>query len=147
MIVADEPLAGLDSIIRTQILRLLLEIKKELGLTYLLVTHDLEIAAAVCSRIAVFYKGQIVEYLDGADFEKKACHPYTEYLKNSAELQPSPGVDHDVHHAPIVSSGGCSFAAYCPHRTAVCSQQMPDLKEVEAGHGVRCWVIANIAVK
>lgn len=143
VIVADEPLAGLDSIIRTQILKLLLEIKKELGLTYLLVTHDLDMAAAVCNRIAVFYRGQIVEYLDGADFEKKACHPYTEYLKNSPDIVASPATDHDVHHVSVESLEGCSFAAYCPHRTAICTQSMPELREVEAGHGVRCHVVED----
>jgi peptide/nickel transport system ATP-binding protein len=141
LIVADEPLAGLDSIIRMQILRLLLEIKKELGLTYLLVTHDLEMAAAVCSRIAVFYRGQIVEFLDGADFENKALHPYTAFLKKGAEDSPPSVSDHDLHHVRTGQSGGCSFAAHCPQRIAICTQQIPELEEIEAGHGVRCWEI------
>jgi peptide/nickel transport system ATP-binding protein len=141
VIVADEPLAGLDSIIRTQILGLLLEIKKELGLSYLLVTHDLEMAEAVCNRIAVFNRGQIVEFLDGEGFEKKARHPYTEYLKNGANISPVALVDHDVHHNPLTSFEGCSFVANCPHRTAVCMQSMPELREIDKGHSVRCHVV------
>ncbi len=143
VIVADEPLAGLDSIIRMQILRLLLELKKELGLTYLLITHDLEIAAAVCSHIIVFYRGQIVEYLDGSEFEKKACHPYTEYLKKGSEISFSDSGEHDLHHPAAGFPGGCFFAANCPHRTTVCTQDLPELKEIQKGHGVRCWEIKS----
>lgn len=89
LIVADEPVSALDISIRNQILNLMIRLKKELGLTYIFISHDLNVIRAICDRVAVMYRGKIVETSTVQEIFEKPCHPYTSALVSSV-LSPYP---------------------------------------------------------
>lgn len=90
LIVADEPVSALDISVRNQILNLMIKLKKELGLTYIFISHDLNVIRAICDRVAVMYRGKIVEMSTVQEIFEKPCHPYTSALVSSvlSILQP-----------------------------------------------------------
>jgi peptide/nickel transport system ATP-binding protein len=142
IIIADEPLAGLDNLVGTQILRLLLDLRKRLSLGYLLISHDLNLVTAVCDRISVIYRGKIVETIDGGRFDKEACHPYTDFLRGILEDKAEENLqNHDLHQHIGESSDRCPYVEKCPRRTTVCGQIEPLLQGLNAGHSVRCHLV------
>lgn len=140
-IVADEPTSMLDVSIRAGILQLMNELKRDLGLSYLYITHDLASARYFGDRIMVLYGGKVMEMADSKTLIKNPIHPYTKLL-----LSATPGSNIEVNlkdmnnEAPDLSEGrkGCPFVHRCPIATEICKQTMPDLVEQTENHFVAC---------
>lgn len=146
LLIADEPTTALDVTIQAQILDLLKELKKEMGMSVLLITHDLGIIADITSRAAVMYAGKIVEMAPTRDIFYNPKHPYTEGLLRSIpkltdscptkkRLETIPGVVPNLLHLPQ----GCGFQERCPYKTKECSKNPPLLREIGKGHFLSCW--------
>jgi peptide/nickel transport system ATP-binding protein len=147
LVVLDEPVSALDVSIRSQILNLLLELRREFGLTYMMISHDLAVVKRVCDRTAVLYLGRIVEVADSDALYREPLHPYTRALINAIPT-PDPkakrardlgGIEGDVP-SPINLPKGCRFHTRCPHRMPICEQQDPKLTEVAPGRFVACFL-------
>jgi ABC-type glutathione transport system ATPase component len=137
-LVLDEPLAGLDPSVKAQILSLLLSLRDDLGLAYLLISHDLESTLYAADRVAVMYHGRIVEVFP-ADRPGDALHPYTtELLQNGRHPagQPDRQVRQDADGE--AGSEGCHYSARCPRSRDLCLSVQPPLRSVGAGHQIAC---------
>jgi peptide/nickel transport system ATP-binding protein/oligopeptide transport system ATP-binding protein len=142
LLVADEPTTALDVTIQAQILELLLDLKKRLGMSILLITHNLGIVGDMADRVAVMYAGQVVELAPARDLLRRPLHPYTRALMNSVpklsgglkRLLAIPGTVPSLGNFPA----GCRFAPRCPVARPDCSKAVPALLEVEPGRWVRC---------
>ena len=153
LLIADEPTTALDVTIQAQILDLMSELQSELGMSILLITHDLGVVAEVADRVAVMYAGGIVEQASTLELFADPKHPYTQGLIGSIPvagarrewLEVIPG------HVPnlIDLPEGCRFADRCQARVdndlTICDHQIPDLLEVAPGHQVRCWLYQDHA--
>jgi oligopeptide/dipeptide ABC transporter ATP-binding protein len=143
LLIADEPTTALDVTIQAQILDLIRRLQREIGMSVLLITHDLGIVAEVCERVLVMYAGRIVERADVAVLFRRPRHPYTVGLLASsprlgdkqAILPTIPG----MVPSPGQRSSGCYFAARCPRAIDRCRVQAPRLEELEADHAAACW--------
>jgi len=146
LVVADEPIAGSDVSVRALLLDLMRQLKEELNLTYLFITHDLATAKYICNRIAVMYLGKIVEIGTLRQVYGNPQHPYTQAL---LEAVPVPDPKARRQHAmpkgeipsPISPPSGCRFHPRCPHVMDICPQQEPELREMEPGHLAACYLI------
>jgi oligopeptide/dipeptide ABC transporter ATP-binding protein len=149
LIVADEPVSALDVSIQSQVLNLLVELKREFNLTYVFVAHNLAVVAYISDRIAVMYLGKIVEIAESVELYKHPLHPYTEALL-AAIPHPDPSrptvratVLGDVP-SPFNPPSGCHFRTRCPLAKAkgtadgICSEQEPPLRDLGKGHLVAC---------
>lgn len=143
LVVADEPVTALDVIIQRQILDQLRSLQQELGLSVIMVTHDISVVAYTCDRTVVMYAGKVVEDCDTATLLGEPLHPYTMGLKNafpdlrsagSGVLTPISGSPPDLANPP----DGCRFAARCPFATDQCRAEDPPLVEMQDGHFVAC---------
>lgn len=143
-IVADEPVSALDVSIQAQIVNLLQDLKKELGLTYLFISHDLSVVRHVSDRVAVMYLGEIIELTSVSELFANPIHPYTKAL-----LSAVPVADPDADKSKkIILSGdlpspsnppsGCKFHTRCPNAQPSCSKDVPVLREIAPGHIVSC---------
>lgn len=147
-VVADEPIAALDVSIQAQILTLMQELKEQLQLTYLFISHDLGVVRYFCDRIAVMYLGSFVETGSSDQLFASARHPYTQAL-----LSAMPSIDRSRHAERIILQGsvpspanpppGCKFHTRCPQARPECSQQTPTLREIEPGHSVACHLVSS----
>jgi len=142
LLVADEPTTALDVTIQAQIIDLLRALKERLGMSMLLITHNLGIVGDIADRVAVMYAGQIVELASARALLSRPLHPYTQALMNSvpklganvARLSSIPGSVPDLGAFPT----GCRFHPRCPKARADCSEKAPGLIEVEPQRWVRC---------
>ncbi|MCX8117788.1 MAG: ATP-binding cassette domain-containing protein [Desulfobacterota bacterium] len=142
LIVADEPVSALDVSIQAQILNLLMDLRDQLGLTYLFISHDLRIVKHVSDRIAVMYLGKIVEMAEGDELFRHPLHPYTQIL-----LQAIPKLDPkkrggerplSEESRPADQNKGCLFQPRCPHSKERCLTEEPILLDHGVGHLVAC---------
>ncbi|MGB2986776.1 MAG: oligopeptide/dipeptide ABC transporter ATP-binding protein [Phycisphaerae bacterium] len=145
-VVCDEPVSALDVSIQSQILNLLNDLKRERGLTYLFIAHDLAVVEHVSDRVAVMYLGKIVEIADADDLYGQPGHPYTMALL-SAALPPEPTRrgKHIILGGDVPGSmeppGGCAFHPRCPFATDECRRVAPTLegrRDLSPGHYVAC---------
>ena len=150
ILIADEPTTALDVTIQAQILELLDELRKELGMAIILITHDLGVVAKMCDRVLVMYAGTVCE--EGTVFQllEDPRHEYTKGLLRSVpaaegdeSLQPIPGSPVDLSDLPP----GCPFADRCPEAMQVCLEQKCPWQEIEPGHWATCWVNPREAEK
>jgi peptide/nickel transport system ATP-binding protein len=148
LIVADEPVSMLDVSIRTELLRLMLDLRKERGLTYLFITHDLSLAWVIADRIAVMYLGRVMEIGTAEDVIKNSHHPYTRALVG---VSPSPSpVDATTRASRTILRGetpnaaaipsGCRFHPRCPLAFDRCRSEEPPLFEIGTGQKAACWL-------
>lgn len=152
-LVLDEPVSALDVCIQAQVLNLLDSLQKEMGLTYLFISHDLSVVHHVSDRIAVMYLGQIVEMADYRTIFKAPVHAYTKALLSAITIA-RPDLDRkrillegDVP-SPINPPAGCRFAGRCYYRKIdACTNQTPELKEVAPGHWVACHLAETMNEK
>ena len=142
LLLADEPTTALDVTIQDQIMKLLNQLKQELGMSIILVTHDLGVIAQMCDRVAVMYAGQIVEMTDTVTLFSRPRHPYTYGLMGSlpneetagTTLEAIKGSPPNLAHLPE----GCPFSPRCKYACDLCRRERPALTEVEPGHLARC---------
>ena len=144
LLIADEPTTALDVTIQAQILDLMQDLKKKLGMGIILITHDLGVVASMCDHIAVMYAGEIVEYGTADDIFYRSAHEYTKGLLRSIpklheeeyeKLVPIEGQPVDLLNPPE----GCAFASRCDNCMKICLKQKPDPIEYD-GHYARCWM-------
>ncbi len=135
LIVCDEPVSALDVSIQSQILNLLVELQKEMGLAFLFIAHDLAVVRHISDRIAVMYLGKIIEIADADRIYQKPMHPYTQALISAIPV-PNPRKHHkrqvlkgDVP-SPINLPTGCHFHTRCPFAKEKCRLEAPELEEV-----------------
>ncbi|KRR18937.1 ABC transporter ATP-binding protein [Bradyrhizobium lablabi] len=149
IVICDEPVSALDVSIRAQIINLLLELKETLGLSYIMISHDLGVVEHMSDRVAVMYLGRIVETGDWREIFERPAHPYTRTLIAAI---PDP-----LRHAPLATTkgelpnplsppDGCAFSPRCRYAEAVCHREPgPSLETRPDGHAVRCWRADEIA--
>jgi peptide/nickel transport system ATP-binding protein len=143
LVIADEPTTALDVTIQAQLLALLKKLKDALGLSVLLITHNLGLVRELCDRVAIMYAGSIVEIADVQRVFQNPLHPYTRGLLSSVVTGRLRG--QTLHYIPgIVPSlinppSGCRFNPRCPYVIPACQDKRPELVEIEAGHLVACY--------
>ncbi len=144
LVIADEPTTALDVTIQAQVLDLLMQLQKELGMSLLFITHDMGVVAKIADRVAVMYAGKIVEQAAIRDIFAKPEHPYTQALlgclprlidHDSSELRPIQGSPPQIGQY----LGMCAFMPRCPFAMKVCTQKVPQLIGSDSGHQCRCF--------
>jgi len=148
ILIADEPTTALDVTIQAQIIDLMLELKEQLGMAIVLITHDLGIIANTVERVIIMYAGKIVEEAPTRSIFRKPLHPYTRGLiramlrlgskieSGRVRLEEIPGVVPSLYDLPP----GCRFSTRCPRVMAMCRKEEPELREVDERHFCRCWL-------
>jgi len=145
LLIADEPGTALDVIVQAQVLQLMRSLKEKLGLSMVMISHDLSIVAEVCENVAIMYAGQLVEYGSAEAIFKEPLHPYTQGLIGAfpsirgerKKLLSIPGQPPDLLSPPT----GCRFHPRCPYAMDVCKKEKPQLKKVGSGnHYVACYL-------
>jgi len=124
LVIADEPTTALDVTIQAQILDLLAELKKTIGMSLLFITHDLGIVSQLADRVAVMFSGQIIETATVAKLFQNPLHPYTKSLLDAAHYRLKPG-SHFSQLATATFGTACPYAIRCPHVMKICLKQMP----------------------
>ena len=147
LLIADEPTTALDVTIQAQILRLLKEMKTEMGTSILLITHDLGVVAEMCDRVAVMYAGSIVERAEAVEIFENPKHPYTQGLWGAI-----PGVGQEKENLTVIRGtvpdlgrlpSGCKFHPRCPHRFEPCDGERPPMFEIAPTHHAACYLYAG----
>lgn len=148
VVICDEPTSALDVSVQSQILNLLLDLKDEFGLTYLLISHNLAVVEHLAARVAVMYLGRLVEQSPTDELFRRPRHPYTEALLSSV-LTPEPGLGVPdtqlgmVFPNPIDPPSGCTFHPRCPKAMPTCSRIAPSPSAQPGGAEVECHLYGS----
>ncbi|HSP77276.1 MAG TPA: oligopeptide/dipeptide ABC transporter ATP-binding protein, partial [Myxococcaceae bacterium] len=144
------PISALDGSIQAQIVNLLVDLQRELGLTYVFISHDLKIVEYVSTRVAVMYLGRLVELADAAELYRQPRHPYTQALLSAVPV-PDPErkrkriiLQGDVP-SPLAPPPGCTFHPRCAHASERCRREAPPLYTVGEGHSAACFLVEEEA--
>jgi len=153
LLIADEPTTALDVTIQAQILDLMLDLQDELGMSIMMITHDLGVIAEVSDQVVVMYAGEVVEYCPIDILFTESRHPYTVGLMRSipklgekfktgkVPLQEIPGMVPNLIRLPL----GCLFAPRCNRVMDRCRKKRPPLFVLDAEHSVKCWLVEGEA--
>ena len=148
LVICDEPVSALDVSIQAQIINMLKELQKELGLTYVFISHDLSVVKHISDEVGVMYLGTMVEYGSKECIFNNTLHPYTKALFSAVPV-PNPHVKMnrvilkgDIP-SPVNPPKGCKFHTRCEHCSEVCKYIAPKYKEVEEGHYCACHLYAS----
>ena len=146
LVICDEPVSALDVSIQAQIINLLKKLQKDLGLTYVFISHDLSVVKYISDKIGVMYLGNMVEFGTKEDIFSKPLHPYTQALFSAI-----PHPDPDVKMNRIILKGdipspanppkGCRFHTRCPHAMEICAVEAPEYKDYGNGHCAACHLL------
>ena len=149
LVIADEAVSALDKSVQAQVLNLLLDLQESLGLTYLFISHDLNVVQYISSRVIVMYLGQVVEDCESSELYARPLHPYPQAL-----LASIPDVDPDQAETSVALEGeipsplnppsGCRFRTRCPIAEARCAESRPVLKSAGEGHMVACHLVPGV---
>ena len=144
LIICDEPVSALDVSIQAQIINLLKDLQEQFDLSYLFISHDLNVVGYFSDRIAVMYLGRIMEYAEADELFKRPLHPYTSALLSAVPV-PDPLRKKELTSlggevpSPLDPPPGCRFQGRCPQVESRCRKEEIPLFSVDAGHLVRCW--------
>jgi oligopeptide/dipeptide ABC transporter ATP-binding protein len=145
LIVCDEVVAALDMSIRGDVLNLFAELQRDLGLTYVFITHDLSVVSHISDRIAVMYLGRFVELGPTEQVSEHPMHPYTQALLSAEPLPLPSSMRNDKRiilegeiPSPIDPPSGCRFRTRCRYAQALCAEKTPDWRELRPDHWVAC---------
>jgi len=143
LVVCDESVSALDVSVQAQVVNLLADLQKKLGLTYLFITHDLSIVRHISSRIAVMYLGRIVELADSKELLENPMHPYTKALIAAVPVpdpraRASRATIRGEPPNPFNPPSGCAFHARCPHADDKCRSQLPEFRQIRVKHMAAC---------
>ena len=147
LVMLDEPTSALDVSVQAQVINLLMDLQEELGLTYVVVAHDLSVLERICDRIAVMFLGHIMELAPAPSLFANPLHPYTQTLLSAIPVaDPDAEVDRQVLAGeppdPAHAPSGCKFRTRCALAESVCERE-PPLREIEDGHFVRCCMVGD----
>jgi oligopeptide/dipeptide ABC transporter ATP-binding protein len=154
LVVCDEPVSALDVSIRGQILELLAELRRDLGLTYLYISHDLGTVRRVADRVLTMYLGRVVELAPVQPYFTRPLHPYTQALLSAVPLA---DLDRELHRRRVVLAGevadasrvppGCRFHPRCPLAQQICREVEPELREAIPGREARCHFAPDAIIR
>ncbi|MDY3975226.1 MAG: dipeptide ABC transporter ATP-binding protein [Eubacteriales bacterium] len=143
LIIADEPVSALDVSIQSQVLNLMNQLKREMGLTYIFVAHDLSVVEHISDRVGVMYLGNFVEIADKESLYVNPLHPYTQALLSAVPI-PDPTIKRERIilqgniPSPLNAPKGCKFHTRCPKCMDICAEIPPEKKQVDKNHCVYC---------
>ncbi|MBS0604270.1 MAG: ABC transporter ATP-binding protein [Verrucomicrobia bacterium] len=149
-LVCDEPISALDVSVQAQIVNLLKNLQKELGLTYLFIAHDLAMVKYISDRVAVMYLGSIVEIAPAEELYRNPQHPYTQALLSAIPIA-DPHLERKRQRliltgeipSALTPPKGCPFASRCPHAMPKCHEKHPEFKEMAPGHHAACHLLSD----
>lgn len=145
LLIADEPTTSLDVTIQAQILELMKDLQRSLGMSIILITHDLGVVANMADDVVVMYAGEVVESAPLDDIFYRSSHPYTVGLQHAMPhndesrphvLTPIEGSPPDLFHPPV----GCGYYARCPHAMSLCEKNRPPMFKSSEQHLAQCWL-------
>jgi peptide/nickel transport system ATP-binding protein/oligopeptide transport system ATP-binding protein len=145
LIICDEPVSALDKSIQAQVLNLLKDLQEQLNLTYIFISHDLNVVEYMSNRVLVMYLGQVVEACGSDELYREPLHPYTRVLLSSI---PTTNPDERKINEPVTGEipsplnppSGCRFRTRCAHAMDVCATARPEMLQPTPGHSVACYL-------
>ena len=148
--VCDEPISALDVSIQAQVINMLMELQKKLGMAYLFIAHDLNVVRHISHRVGVMYLGSLVEVCEADRLYQNPLHPYTQALLSAIPI-PDPEVSRSKNRvilegdvpSPINPPKGCKFHTRCPYATEQCRTERPEMMQVDAAHTCACHKVTK----